>query len=75
MADEHLKNLDAALVKMREHRRTLAENLAGDYARAHTEGWRDQLVQVQQTIDALLRAKDDERNLLPKVATSAPLSI
>lgn len=68
MADEHLKTLNAALEKLRAHRRALAENLADNYKRGHTEAWCDQLVQIQATIDALLRAVKDEKSLLPKRA-------
>lgn len=78
MADEHLKTLDAALEKLRAHRRALAENLAGNYKRGHTEGWCDQLVQVQATIDALLRAVEDERCLNPdllRAKKKSPASI
>ncbi|WP_196776314.1 hypothetical protein [Rhizobium etli] len=75
MADEHLKTLDTALEKMRNRRRALAENLAGDYARDYSEGWRDQFVQIQEAIDALLRAIEDEKSLLPKRGSSVPLSV
>jgi hypothetical protein len=75
MAGEHLKTLDSALEKAREHRRALAAKLAGDYNRGQTESWRDQFVQTQQAIDALLRAIEDEKALQPNKAASAPLSI
>ncbi|WP_146119555.1 hypothetical protein [Phyllobacterium phragmitis] len=66
MAEEHLKALDEALEQMRDHRRKLAANLAGAYARGTTEGWREQFVQIQEVIESIQRAIADEKDAAPK---------
>ena len=47
--------------KLIEQRRNLAASLGGDYQRGHTDDRRSQFIEVQQTLEAVDRAIEDER--------------
>ena len=54
--NEDLAKLAAARSRMVTERRELASALAEKYKRGHTDDMREQLVQIQATIEALDRA-------------------
>jgi hypothetical protein len=61
MAEEHVKQLNAARERLVADRRNLAVALAEPYKKGHSENMRDAFIAVQATIEAIDRALVDER--------------
>ena len=70
--NEYLAKLAAARSRMVTERRELASALAEKYKRGHTDDMREQLVQIQATIEALDRAIVDEKSIANAPAQTMP---
>jgi hypothetical protein len=67
MAKEHADVLRSARGRLVDSRRELATALAKPFARADTEQWRKNMIEVQATIHAIDEAlKDEEGGLASK---------
>ena len=60
MSEEHTENLNKARAQLIEQRRALAQVLAGPYDRGKTEQARETFVEIQDMIEAIDRAIEDE---------------
>jgi hypothetical protein len=63
MAKEHADALRSARGRLVDSRRELAIALAKPFARADTEQWRKNMIEVQATIHAIDHALKDEEGL------------
>jgi len=63
--NEHIKKLIAARRQVVAERRQVADALSEPYKKGHTENMRTSFIAVQNTIEAIDRAIDDER--VPKL--------
>jgi hypothetical protein len=75
MSEEHVNNLGRALDYMRDERRSAVKALAtGAQANEHQRGTTDsnmeRLIKYQSVIDALVKAIDDEQQLLKPSQTT-----
>ena len=66
MAEEHVDTLRSARDRLVDSRRELAIALAKPFARADTEQWRQNMIEVQATIRAIDEALKDEEGLAAK---------
>ena len=67
MAEEHLKALEAAREQLLlEQRRGLADALAKPTSRGQSQVWLNSFVQVQAGIEAIERAIEHEKRMLPR---------
>ena len=66
MAEEHVDTLRSARGRLVDLRRELAIALAKPFARADTEQWRRNMIEVQATIRAIDEALKDEEALASK---------
>jgi hypothetical protein len=73
MADEneHVKNLEAALDRLIERRRHLANELSGEFKRGRTEYAQERFNVVQTTIEAVRKAIEEEKHI---AETGKPLA-
>ncbi|WGD55876.1 hypothetical protein QA641_19500 [Bradyrhizobium sp. CB1650] len=63
MADEHLQDMREARRALVEMRRNWAKAIAGDYQRGKTEDAIKGIIEVQQAVEAIDRAIEDEGKL------------
>ena len=73
MAEDHVAVLRKARDQMVGGRRKAAEALAEQYHREVTPGARDTLIKIQETIEAIDRAIEDESNNPHYVDRKRPL--
>ena len=70
MADDHVAALLRAREKLVRQRRSLATSLGEDQHRGHIDDRRSQFIEVQQTLEAVYRAIDDEQTLIRALRTA-----
>ena len=70
MADDHVGALLRAREKLVQQRRSLATSLGDDQQRGHIDDRRSQFIEVQQALDAMDHAIDDERTLTRALRTA-----
>ena len=70
LADDHVAALLRAREKLVQQRRSLATSLGGDQQRGHIDDRRFQFIEVQQALDAMDHAIDDERTLTRALRTA-----
>jgi hypothetical protein len=60
---QQVTTLEKALGHLRDDRNRVAENLAKGYQTGFTDAMMDKFVKVQGTIEAIVRAIEDEKHL------------
>jgi hypothetical protein len=70
MADDHVAALLRAREKLVRQRRSLATSLGEDQQRGHIDDRRSQFIELQQALEALDRAMDDEQTLTRTLRTA-----
>jgi hypothetical protein len=70
MADDHVAALLRAREKLVQQRRSLATSLGNDQQRGHIDDRRSQFIEVQQALEAMDHAIDDERTLIGALRTA-----
>ena len=70
MADDHVAALLRAREKLVQQRRSLVTSLGEDQRRGHIDDRRSQFIEVQQALEAMDRAIDDEQTLIRALRTA-----
>jgi len=70
VADDHVAVLLRAREKLVQQRRNLATSLGDDQRRGHIDDRRAQFTEIQQALEAIDHAIDDERTLIRALETA-----
>jgi hypothetical protein len=72
MTQDHMRDFEKARDQLLAQRRSLAQALAGGYKKGQTENHIDRLVKVQEALDVITSAINQDRLTSPRAGASEP---